>query len=309
MLTEVSQQTYRKYFPNDPHPYLSEAFIGIVSHKADRIIRLMDESDHSLGLILGVIGNKLYSPFSAPFGGFHYSHEFLIYDSISNFLEKLKIFIQDNKFKEMHITLPPDIYQNNMNAKLANAFVRLGYEMKTPDITNWLNLHSFNGTWVYSKVGNRCRRAVRNKLRFEPASDEHSKMEAFELIRTNRLKQNREIHMNFDDLKAVEEIFPVDYFLIRDDAAHATGAGIFYRGHDKVVQGIFMGDDLNKRDLGTIDFLYLNLYEHYKQAGFNFIDFGTSSQNGDPNVGLIRFKEIHNCETSLRHTFSMNRKD
>lgn len=303
MLTEVSKKTYRNYFQTDPHPYVSDGFLGLVESKADRVFRLMDENDKSMGLVLGVKDNVLQSPFSAPFGGFHNSHEYLLYEVIFSFVEDLKAFVKANDFDAVNITLPPDIYQTNTNAKIVNALVRAGYSMKTPDLTNWVNLLNFNGNWVYAKVANKCRKAIKCQLTFEVASDQISRREAYRLIYKNRMELNREIHMALDDLLEVERIMPVDFFLVKDQSGESAGAGVFYRGHEAVVQGIFMGDDLSKRELGPIDFLYLNLYEHYKKLGYQFIDFGTSSLNGEPNSGLIRFKEIHNCETSLRYSF------
>ncbi len=306
MLTEVTKDTYRRRFQSDPHPYISENFLELVLGNTDQIIRLMDEDDNSIGLILGSREGSLSSPFSAPFGGFHYSHEYLTYEAIYSFVENLKAYVTSNNYKDINITLPPDIYQKNTNAKFINAFIKAGYDMQTPDITNWINLHEFDGTWIYAKVGNRCRRALRNNLYFETANDNDSKQEAYTLIKNNRLGQNRPIHMSFEDLINVEEAIPVDYFVVREDNGNCVGAAVLYRGQDKIAQGIFMGDDLEKRDLGTIDFLYLNLYNYYKDLNYKYIDFGTSSQDGDANSGLTRFKEIHNCETSLRYTFSWN---
>lgn len=304
MLTEVSKETYRKHFQTDPHPYISEGFLGLVEDKAEKTIRLMDESNKSMGLVLGVKDNALCSPFSAPFGGFHFSHEYLFYEVIFNFVEDLRTFVKVNDFKTVNITLPPDIYHINTNAKSINALIRAGYTMGTPDITNWIDLLSFNGKWTYDKVANKCRRAIKHQLTFEQASDDISRQEAYRVIYNNRAELDRRIHMSLDDILEVEKIMPVDFFLVKERTGESAGAGIFYRGHEKMVQGIFMGDDLKKRDLGIIDFLYLNLYDHYKQSGYHFVDFGTSSQNGEPNSGLIRFKEIHNCATSLRHRFS-----
>jgi hypothetical protein len=56
-----------------------------------------------------------------------------------------------------------------------------------------------------------------------------------------------------------------------------------------------------------MDFLALNLFNHYKKLGFKFIDIGISSEAGIPNEGLVRFKEIHNCTSSLRFSFSWSR--
>ena len=303
MLVDISKKQYRGYFHTDHSPFISEAFIQLVENKTGEIFRLIEENDMSIGLILGSKDNVLCSPFSAPFGGFHYQHEHLPYDTVFNFLSNLKVFVTEQGFNRVNITLPPTIYQNNMNAKFVNAFIRMGFTMATPDIQNCVNLKNFDGTWIKGTVAQNCRKAIKNQLSCSIVTDKKSMQDAYEVILRNRVEQEREIHMTLDDLLKVNEIFPVDFFLVEDNMGCGIGAGIFYRGHDKIVQGVFLGDDMEKRSLGIIDFLVMNIYEHYKKMNFCYIDLGISSMCGDPNVGLIRFKEIHNCETSLRFTF------
>lgn len=110
--------------------------------------------------------------------------------------------------------------------------------------------------------------------------------------------------MSFEDLMVVNQIMPVDFFLVKDSWGDNIAAGIFYRGHEKIVQGVFVGDILKKRSLCGVDFLYLNIYNHYKNLGFEFIDLGTSSSDGIPNSGLMRFKEYHLCVSSIKYTFT-----
>ena len=146
MLVEVSKEEYRRCFTADPHMFISEAFIGKVEYKCDRLVRLIKEDDSSMGLIAGITDDILKSPFSAPFGGFHYSHEHQFYYTISNYLTDLKDYVKKEGLKGFSITLPPDLYQANMNAKLINAFIRSGFTMATPDIYNWADLKNFDGT-------------------------------------------------------------------------------------------------------------------------------------------------------------------
>lgn len=304
MLTEVSKDYYRTYFTTDPSLYISEAFIGLVAHKADKIFRLMDDTDKSMGLILGLKDNMLISPFSAPFGGFHYSHEHISYDVVFNFIAALKDFLAQQGLKGITVTLPPDIYQLNMNAKLSNAFISLGFTLETPNITNHVNLLDFDGTWVKSSIGQNCRKAIRNQLSFHVADDEKSRQDVYDIIYMNRVQQNRKIYMTLDDILKVSEVIPVDFILIKGEEGERMGAGIFYRGNEKIVQAIFLGDLMDKRNLGVMDLLFMKVYERYKAMNFQYIDLGISSLDGTANAGLIRFKEIHNCVSTLRHTFS-----
>lgn len=309
MLIEVSKDLYRKHFPIDSNLYISEPFLELVRHKVDRVIRLMKRNDNSMGLIAGIKENAICAPFSAPFAGFHYTHEHLSYEVIENFLLQLKNFVIDNKLKSITITLPPDLYQTNMNAKCINAFYRLGYNMSTPEIIHWIDLKNFDGKWVKNTVAQNYRKAINNNLTFHVVSDEQSINGVYEIIFRNREIQGRKIHMSLSDIINVNTIIPVDFFLVKNLYGKKMGAGVFYRGHDKIAQGIFVGDDMEFRSLGIMDLLYSNIYDFYKKLGYETIDLGTSGLDGEPNIGLIRFKEIHNCAASLKFTFSWSLKD
>lgn len=304
MLVEVSKEEYRKYFPTDPSPYVSENFLNLNEEKQDKLIRLMMKGDTSMGLIVGVKDGIVCSPFSAPFGGFHYSHEYMNYEQVYAFLSDLKEWVAGKGYTEILITLPPDIYQVNMNAKLISSFIRLGYVMETPDLCNWMDLKKFNGEWNKKVVSQNCRKAVNNGLQWSVVNSIEEMQEAYKVIHRNREGLGRKIYMTLDDILKVNEVMPVDFFSIREATGECVGASVMYRGHPSIVQGIFMGGDLEKRKLGVIDYMYLRIFDYYKELGYHYIDMGTSSLKGDPNIGLIRFKEVHNTDTSLRYTFT-----
>ncbi len=304
MLVEVTKKDYRRFFPADGNPFISEAFIELNEKKQDRVIRLIKEGNYSMGLLVGLKDGIMRSPFSAPFGGFHYRNEHLAYDLVYEFLSSLKEYALKEQLKEISITLPPEPYQVNMNAKLVNAFIRLGFKMETPDLNNVVNLKKFTGKWVKSEVAQNCRKAIKNGLIWSKVSDIDEMKEAYDVIHNNRTGLGRKIHMTLEDILDVKEVLPVDFFIIRDVEGNCVGAAVLYRGHEKIVQGVFIGGDLERRNLGVIDYMYLKLYNYYKEMGFDYLDLGTSSLQGDPNMGLLRFKEIHNSETSLRYTFT-----
>ena len=304
MLVEVSKEVYRKHFITDPNPFITEAFIGLNEKKQDKVIRLMSDKYTSIGLLVGLKGGEIRSPFSAPFGGFHYTHEYMDYNLVYEFLSDLKEYVANEGLEQVSITLPPDVYQVNMNAKLVNAFIRLGFTLETPDITGWVNLKEFDGKWIKSEIGRNCRRAIKLGLTWSVATERDEMEEAYKVVQRNREGLGRKIHMTLDDILEVMNCFPVDFFVIREMNGNYVGAAVLYRGHETIVQGIFMGGDLEKRNLGVIDFMYMNCYNYYKEMGFNYIDVGTSSLEGEPNPGLLRFKEVHHGKTSLRYTFT-----
>ncbi|ULB33701.1 MULTISPECIES: hypothetical protein [Proteiniphilum] len=304
MLVEVSKEVYRRYFLTDSNPFITEAFISLVEKKCERVIRLMKDDDVSIGLILGMKDGIITSPFSAPFGGFHYSHEHMFYDVVFGFLSNLRDYVAGEDFKKVLITLPPDPYQVNMNAKFVNAFIRLGFNMATPDLNNWVDLKKIDGTWCKNVVEQNCRKAIKNGLAWSIITDKKSIEDAYSVILRNRKVQCRKIYMTLDDILEVNTIIPVDFFAVKDLNGNCVGSSVFYRGHKKIVQCVFMGDDTEKRNMGIMNLMYKNCFEYYKNMDFDYIDLGISCLEGEPNTGLIRFKELHNCATSLRYTFS-----
>ena len=79
MLTDVDPATYGNSFPTNPHPFISEPFIELNRRKAEKVLRLVEEGNKAaIGLVAGVKNGMLHSPFSAPFGGFHFRKEIKI---------------------------------------------------------------------------------------------------------------------------------------------------------------------------------------------------------------------------------------
>ena len=76
MITNINASKFNYYFPTDPHQFISEEFIVLNEEKVDKVVRLVqDIKKVQIGLIAGVRGGILLSPFSAPFGGFHFKNE------------------------------------------------------------------------------------------------------------------------------------------------------------------------------------------------------------------------------------------
>ncbi|MFA6701539.1 MAG: hypothetical protein WCR12_01625 [Dysgonamonadaceae bacterium] len=303
MLNNVSKDLYRSNFRTDTHFFLSEGFIEVVKNKTEEVFRFIKDDDTSIGIIFGLKEKILFSPFSAPFGGFHYTHEYISYNVINDFIADLKEYIIYNQFIGVYITLPPEIYQENMNAKFINSFIKLGFNMQTPDITNWIDLKKFDGTWNNRKVYQNIRKAYSNQLSCSITTEKELMQDAFNLISQNRIGQGRKIHMTFEEILELKKLISIDFFIVKNCNGELSGAAVIYHGHDSIVQAIFLADDINRRELRVIDFMYMKIFEYYKQMGFDYIDLGTSTSCGEPNIGLINFKERHNCASSLRYSF------
>jgi hypothetical protein len=308
MLVSVTSEVFKECFSTDPHPFVSEGFVELNKCKVDQIVRLIVENGtNTIGLVGGIKNNTLKSPFSAPFGGFHFNTNEGFIDEIMVFLNLLKQYVIDNNLQRVEITLPPDIYHHSVNSKFINAFIRSGYSMATPEITNWIDLSLFDGTFTKREVMKNYRKALTNQLTIEKVSEVTMMAKALDIIAVNRKLFDRPMYLTITDIIETGKIIPIDFFLIRDNNNSEVGSAIFYRGHSSIIQGTFWADTEAGRLVRSMDFLALNLFNYYKSLGFKYVDLGISSVAGIPNQGLVRFKEIHNCTSSLRFSFSWNR--
>ena len=304
MLVEVNSNTYNKYFPVSPHPFISESFIELNKGKTVKVVRLVAENQKPvIGLIAGIKNGVLQSPFSAPFGGFHFRNEIIYIGEIDSFLTSLKEYVVSEGLKGIEIIPPPDIYHLTFNAKTVNSLIRSGFHSKIPEITNWINLKRFNGSFKQSNSREYFRQAVRNGLSFDLASEVGEKIEIYNLICKNRAKFGRPIYMTFQDILNTGNLWPVDFFKVIASDSTLVASAIFYRSHPEIGYAVFWGDNEIGRPLRAMDFLAFNLWTYYKNMGYKYLDLGISTEAGFPNEGLLRFKESHESTSSLRYKF------
>lgn len=304
MIQNINSELFKYYFPEDPHPFVSDGFIQLNSLKAGTVVRLVqDHEKKHMGLVAGIQNGILNSPFSAPFGGFHCKNENIYSGIIENFINELMVYATAKNFKNIKIILPPDIYNPSFNAKLVNILIRARFKMEIPDITNWVNLEQFNGVYNHPASRTYYNQSVRNNLAFQQVYELVEMKQIYDLIVENRARMGRPIFMSFNDLLETGKILPADYFKVINTKGELIAGAIFYRAHPKISFAVFWGDAENGRSERAMDYLVLQLWNFYKKLGYQYIDLGTSTEGGTPNEGLLRFKETHECVSAVRYTF------
>lgn len=303
MLIEVDAKTFGEYFPTNPNPFISKAFIELNREKADKVVWLVgDKGKPRIGLVAGVINGLIKSPFSAPFGGFHFRKSVMHISEIDDFVRSLLEYIKLQGLSGIEITIPPDIYHLTFNAKTVSSLLRNGFQSKLPEITGWVNLDQFQGTFSQQNSREYYRQAIRNGLKFEIVHDQQEKERVYDLICENRAKFGRPIYMSFRDIVDTSSLWPIDFFKVCNENDEVLASAIFYRAHPQICYALFWADNAIGRPLRAMDFLAFHLWSYYKDCGFKFIDLGISTEAGTPNEGLLRFKESHDSTSSLRYS-------
>jgi hypothetical protein len=305
MLIEADCKTYSIHFPLNINPFISFAFIDLNKSKVERIVHLIDNGDKIfMGLTAGIKDGIIKSPFSAPFGGFHFKNNNIYISEIEFFLKSLQQFIINQHLKGIELVLPPNIYHEAFNAKVINTLLRVGFQESVPEITNWVNLNQITNEYTQKNSREYYRQALRNNLSFHNTDEFKDKKEIYSLINENRSKFDRPIYMTLNDILDTSKLWPIDFFKVVNYHNTLVASAIMYRCHPTICYATFWGDNENGRPLRAMDFLALQLWNYYKKLGYSYIDLGISTEQGNPNEGLLRFKESHDATSSLRYKFS-----
>lgn len=304
MMRSVCADDYHHLFPDAPHCFLRREFIAINAHKVDEVLHLVtDRPGARLGLVVGRSGCHLRSPFSAPFGGFHFRHERHHTRVMDEFIAELQSFAAARECA-VTLTLPPFPYHPTFYGKMLNALLRSGFALAHPEVHHWADLSAFDGRYPDRTVHGHLRRAEGAGLVLALAETPEERESAYGVIEDNRALMKRPLCMTLEDVEEVGAIIPLDIFVVRDAAGTICASAFVYQGQDAVAQPVFWADTPDGRALRAMDFLLDGLWRHYQAAGFTKLDAGISSVAGVPNDGLIQFKENHGCCASPRFTLS-----
>lgn len=311
MLKELSEKEYTAFFPRGSNPFLDNRFIALNRHKVDSVKYLTGDSGKPMiGLVAGVKKESLVSHFSAPFGGFHYSSEDIYIGECETFSSELEKYLSGSGLNHFHIIFPPSLYGSSFNSKMINSMLRNGFSFSTPDLTNRVLLNTVVDKYSRKNSREYYNQAIRNGLEFRKLRSEKEKTDCYMIVSENRARFSRPVHMTAEDLRKIEEIWPVDYFGVFDSEKIMSASAIFYRFRGEVAFAVFWGDSETGRDLRAMDYLLLNLWHYYASESFSFVDLGISTEaDGIPNEGLLRFKETHEAQTELRIRLEWNRNN
>ncbi|MCW3804156.1 hypothetical protein [Plebeiibacterium marinum] len=306
MIIEIDERKFQNIFGIDPHPFISNKFLSLNRNKVEKIVWLVENiGKPEIGLVAGIKDDKLLSPFSAPFGGFHFKKENIYSTTVDHFILLLQEYVMSVGYKEFRVTLPPNIYHQTFNAKCTSSLLRANFQSLIPEITSWVDLQQFKGVYGQKNSREYYRQALRNELVFEYTETEDDKLEGYNLIKDNRAKFGRPIYMSLDDINQTSNLWPVDFFKVSTKEGNIVSFAILYRLNPQIVYAVFWGDNELGRSQRAMDFLLLNLWSHYHKLGYKYVDLGISTEDSIPNSGLLRFKETHEAVSSLRYKFNL----
>ncbi len=293
-IEEVSPQAYRRLFPEPSLAFDSVDFNMLNAAKVSevRFLTFVDGGKVRIGLIAGTdTDGCLRAPFSAPFAGFEAAGRQRIDSYVDAAAALANRIVAASGCA--HITLPPPIYASAFDrdaaAKQMPALLSApGCRPAHIDYNYHFDLRDYGriSELMDPKARGKLRAAIRNGFEF---CTDMPLDEAYDVVVENHADRGYPVHMSLSDLQATSEIVKVDCFGVTLNGEPAAAA-IIYHTSASIVQLIYWGDRPAMRPLRPMNLLADKLLEHYAAKGMQAFDFGPSSSDGIPNLGLCDFK-------------------
>jgi hypothetical protein len=306
--TNVDTEEYGKMFPRVNHIFNSSAFNELNKDKAERVeyIVFQKEGKNKMGIIGGIKNKTFCSPFSAPFGGLYCENEPDI-TNIEEAYNSLEAYLVNKGVDAIRITLPPSIYNESLMSVLYNVSFREGYSISMIDLNFQFELDKFNDDYLQKVAKYNARKnynlGAKNGLGIEKVRGEEKIKLAYNIIETNRRQRGFPLKMSLENIKKTIKVVPADFFIVYSTEGTPIASAMVYSVTDKIAQVVYWGHNVEHSALKPINYLSYKLFEYYKQAGFEYLDIGPSTDAGVPNYGLIEFKQSIGCSISPKLTF------
>ena len=226
----------------------------------------------------------------------------------SELARKLIEYAKSKKFQLIKINLPPNLYQKRISNYMEYSFFRLGFRYTKREITSILFLE---GTIEETKKKFRPShlRAVRKAIGNNIIVKESQDIGTFYTI----LKNNLEIRHGVTPTHTLEELehlfrmFPkkVRLFSAFHDGLMIAGV-VTFRINRRVLLAFYISHDERYSELRAVNILFYKIFEWAIKSKYEIFDFGIFTVNGEPNMGLGRFKENFGASGIFRDTIELN---
>ena len=285
----------------------SVKFIELNKLKVDQVFYLIfKDTKVRLGIALGCRGFDLYSPFSAPYGGFIYNNDDCKAKIVDVAIGLLDDWIVKKGFRKLYIGLPAMHYNPTFISRIVNGLHNYNYKVDNYDVNHHFQIPDKFGDSYISKLPSNARNKLKNafkeNLKFHKVN-QHEAKRAYDIIVINRLYKHKPLRLTLEQILEVSTITKIDFFVVEkneNDVASAIVFGI----NKEIVQVVYWGDNPQYVELKAMNFLAFKIFEYYAENGIKTIEIGISTENSIPNYGLCEFKESIGCSLSLKYSFS-----
>ena len=225
-------------------------------------------------------------------------------------VKALDNYAKDQGFDSIVMTLPPDIYNHQLNNYLEFACFREGYTYLKREISSVLKLED-DIEKNLAKFKSTHRTAYRRGEKMGVKVTETNDYKAFYAI----LKNNLKIRHNVDPTHSIEELlelkkrYPEQIRLYGAYLKDTMIAGlVMFDANELVTLAFYISHNETYQEYRGVNVLFKDVIADSIKRGFQYLDYGIFTVNMEPNYGLARFKESFGSGGVFRDTLKLELK-
>lgn len=305
-LVDADVDEYKRVFPICKYSYNESWFHELNKVKVDHIkYFLFKTKKYKMGIVAGIKNNVMKFPYSAPFCIFEKRNMEISLEDLEQVIKCLERYCVKNGILKIIFRLPPSFYDETYICKIQNCLLRLEYKIESMDLNYQFYLSEKKNIVdeMQRNAKKNLRIALEKKFKLEYCSDDTQKRKAYDIISINRKQKGYPLRMSWQQVSDTIKKMQNDFWLLKLNDKYIAAAIIFKVTID-IYQVIYWGDIYGYSEEKPMNYIAYKLYEHYAEMGARVLDIGPSTEDGNPNYGLCRFKESIGCEVSSKITFT-----
>ncbi|MDD3966459.1 MAG: GNAT family N-acetyltransferase [Candidatus Neomarinimicrobiota bacterium] len=225
-------------------------------------------------------------------------------------LRSLNRYAEEQGFDRIVMTLPPDIYNRQLNNYLEFACFRHGYAYLKREISSVLALEdNIDGNIAKFKSSNRTafRRGEKMGVHVRISED----FAAFYAILKNNLKIRHGVSPthSLQELIDLKKRYPERIRLYGAYLNDTMIAGIvMFDANSRVTLAFYISHNEDFQEYRGVNVLFKEVIADSILRGFSYLDYGIFTVDMEPNFGLARFKESFGAGGVFRDTLMLDLK-
>jgi hypothetical protein len=208
---------------------------------------------------------------------------------------------------EITIKLAPFSHDLALSSTMLNLLLRQGFQLDNHELNYDMQVDErpFLDRVSYGN-NKRIRKCLRDGV--EVAQVELNQFSnVYAVIKENRLRRGFSVSMTAEQLGDMVAIFPGKVFLFaaweNEQRERMIASAVCFAVSPSILYVFYWGDVAGVESYSPIALLASSIYGFCQQNGFRLLDVGTSTVAGEPNYGLINFKQHLGFSASLKPTF------
>lgn len=225
-------------------------------------------------------------------------------------IRALNRYASETGFDRIIMTLPPDIYNRQLNNYLEFACFRNHYQYMKREISSVLELES-NIDENIAKFKSTNRTAFRRGEKMGVQVRISEDFADFYIILKNNLKIRHGVSPthSLDELIALKQRYPEHIRLYGAYLKDKMIAGIvMFDANSRVTLAFYISHDEKYQEYRGVNVLFKEVIADSIARGFRYLDYGIFTVNMEPNFGLARFKESFGAGGVFRDTLMIDLK-